>query len=173
MRRSTCNPNGDRKTMTVCDCHDLGALSAFGLPNAKPPFLAAANEPSINASFKSIPPRSCRSLANASSIFVSVPFFIHRWKRRWRVWYGGYLSGSYRHCAPVRRIHKIPSSTSRVSFQGRPRLSGHRLGSGINGSIIFHCVSVRSINTIDQKIALLSISYQFLIYFPILTHSYL
>lgn len=35
MRRSTRNAYGDRKTMSICDCHDLGALAALGLPNAK------------------------------------------------------------------------------------------------------------------------------------------
>jgi organic radical activating enzyme len=39
MRRSNSNPNGDGKTTTVCDCDDLGILSAFNLPNTKPPFL--------------------------------------------------------------------------------------------------------------------------------------
>ena len=58
VRRSTGNPCGDRKTMAVCDCHDLGPLAALGLPDGGPPFLAPAKVPSMNASLMSMPPRS-------------------------------------------------------------------------------------------------------------------
>ena len=58
MRRSTGNPCGDRKTMAVRNCHDLGPLAALGLPDGGPPFFAPAKEPSIKASLISIPPRS-------------------------------------------------------------------------------------------------------------------
>ena len=58
MRRSTRNPGGDRKTMAVCNCHDLGPLPALGLPDGEAPFLAPAKVPSMKASVRSIPPRS-------------------------------------------------------------------------------------------------------------------
>jgi hypothetical protein len=57
MRRSTCNPTGDRKTSAVCDCHDLGPLPPLGLPDAEPPFLAPAKEPSMKTSRRPMPPR--------------------------------------------------------------------------------------------------------------------
>ena len=65
MRRSTRNPCGDRKTMAVCDCHDLGPLSALRLPDGEAPFLAPAKVPSMKASLRSIPPRWWRSSARA------------------------------------------------------------------------------------------------------------
>ena len=57
MRRSTRNPDGDRKTMAVCDCHDLRPLPPLRFPDARAPFLAPAKVPSMNASLMSIPPR--------------------------------------------------------------------------------------------------------------------
>jgi len=39
-RRSTFCPQGERKTMAVCNAHDLGALAPLGFPNLSPPFLA-------------------------------------------------------------------------------------------------------------------------------------
>lgn len=57
MRRSTRNPGGDRKTMTVCDRHDLCALAPLGFPDGEAPFLAPAKVPSMKASVMSIPPR--------------------------------------------------------------------------------------------------------------------
>jgi hypothetical protein len=48
--------------------------------------------------------------------------------RRWQVWYGGYVSGTSRHCAPVPRTQSTPFSTARVSCHGRPRLSARRDG---------------------------------------------
>lgn len=58
MRRSTCNPGGDRKTMAVCNCHDLGPLPALRFPDGRAPFLAPAKVPSMKVSVMSIPPRS-------------------------------------------------------------------------------------------------------------------
>jgi hypothetical protein len=143
--RSTCNVNGDRKTMSVCDCHDLGALAALGFPHARPPFLAPVKEPSINASRTSIPPRSAKSSASASSTRLNVPSRAHCWKRRWQVWCGGYRSGKSFQGAPVRKIQRMPLSTSRGSRHGRPRPSGRLRGFGNSDSITVHCSFVRSI----------------------------
>src|SRR5438045_12717 len=49
-RRSTFCPQGERKTMAVCNAHDFGALSALGLSDAEPPFLAGTNVPSTKHS---------------------------------------------------------------------------------------------------------------------------
>jgi hypothetical protein len=58
MRRSACNPTGDRKTSAVCNRHDLGPLPTLGLPDPRAPFLAPAKVPSMEHSVMSIPPRS-------------------------------------------------------------------------------------------------------------------
>src|SRR5271169_158805 len=39
MRRSACNPHGDRKTMAVRNCHDLGPFAAACWTNSTAPFL--------------------------------------------------------------------------------------------------------------------------------------
>ena len=62
--RSTLCPNGDGKTMAVCNCHDLGSLAPLGFPDVAPPFLAGTNVPSTKHSFRSKPPSSWRCLAS-------------------------------------------------------------------------------------------------------------
>ena len=145
MRRSACDANGDRKTRAVCDCHDLAAFSSLCFPNSEPPFLAPAKVPSMKHSVISILPRSFKSLANVISILSNTPCCTQNWKRRWHVWYGGYLPGRSFQGAPVRSIHKIPLRISRLSRNGLPFPSGFFWGGGNKGSIIFHCSFVSSI----------------------------
>ena len=147
MRRSASNPHGDRKTMALRNCHDLGPFAAACWTNRTAPFLAPLNEASMKVSAKSSCPRASRSSAKARKTWTSVPSRTQRWKRRWQVWYGGNLSwGSSAHCAPVRKIHNTPSSICRVSRHGRPRRLRGVLGS-TNGLSNFHCTSVSSILT--------------------------
>ena len=54
--RSAFHVSGDRKTRSVCNCHDLGALAAFGLANLFTPFFAEANVPSAIDSSRSTRP---------------------------------------------------------------------------------------------------------------------
>ena len=149
MRRSTRNAYGDRKTMSVCDCHDLGALAPLRLANTKTPFFALLNVPSMNASLMSILPRSCKSLASICKAFSMVPSRAHCWKRRWQVWYGGYCRGKSFHRAPVFSIHRTPSSTSRAGVGGRPRVTSGHVDSN-SGAIRFHWGSVSFIPTLDH-----------------------
>ena len=135
--------------MSICDGHDLGALAALGLPNAKTPFFALLKVPSIKASRTSMLPRSCRSLAKAWSAFSIVPSRAHCWKRRWQVWYGGYWLGKSRHRAPVLSTQRMPLSTSRAGVLGRPRLISEVSGSN-KGEIMFHWGSVSFILTLDH-----------------------
>src|SRR6185436_10462519 len=72
-RRSAFCPQGDRKTMAVCNAHDLGALAPFGLPNQAPPFLAGTNVPSTKHSLRSKPPASFSCCAKARSILSITP----------------------------------------------------------------------------------------------------
>src|SRR5215203_2709014 len=109
MWRSTFNVYGEWKRRAVCNCHDLRTFAPLGLSNAEPPFLATTKVPSMKHSDRSISPRSSRSRANVCKMVSSTPERTHSWKRRWQVWYGGYLSGKSAHCAPVRSVHKMPS----------------------------------------------------------------
>src|SRR5204862_1821844 len=81
-RASTFCAYGDRKTMAVCNGHDLGALASFCLSNATPPFFAGTNVPSIKHSFKSNPPRSFKSWATAKSTCSSTSDSTQSWNRR-------------------------------------------------------------------------------------------
>jgi hypothetical protein len=77
MSLTTRNPDGDRKTMAVCHCHDLGRFAASSFPNQKTPFFAPAWLPSMNASLRSTLPRSCRSRASAARMRSSTPSRSH------------------------------------------------------------------------------------------------
>jgi hypothetical protein len=147
---------GDRKTIAVCDCHDLGPLALLGFSDTEPPFLAGANVPSIKASDRSMSPRASKSSAKARRIFSTVPSFTHCWKLRWQVWYDGYLSGRSFQGAPVRNTQRIPLRTSRVLRHGRPRPSLRRGGWGISGYNNCHCSSVRSMEEMIHLMILLS-----------------
>src|SRR5580658_4324750 len=154
-RRSAFCPQGERKTMAVVNAHDLGSLAALGLSHQEPPFLAGTKVPSTKHSLRSNPPASCRCLASVNRSFSMTPERTQCWKRRWAVWYGPYRGGRSFHGAPVRRIHKTPSSTLRRSLHGRPRPSSRTRSSGRMGSTIFHCWSVKSIHnyyTVLEKV---------------------
>ena len=149
--RSAFDANGDRKTRAVCNCHDLGLLTALGRPDAEPPFLAPTKEPSTKHSLTSIPPLSLRSAARARRMLRSVPSFDHCWNRRWQVWYDGKRGGRSFQRAPVWRIQRMPLSTSRLFFQGRPRPSSRVVGMESNGSMICHCSSLSSMHSMRES----------------------
>ncbi len=148
MRRSTVHVEGVRKTMAVRHSHDFCPLPPFRFPNTKAPLFAGEKVPSIKASRMSSPPRSLRSWAKTRSISSNTPSFDHFWCQRWQVWYGGYRSGRSFQGAPVRSIHRMPSSTSRGWRRGRPRGSDRLDTGGIKGSNSVHCSSVKSIQHI-------------------------
>ena len=142
MRRSTFNVDGEWKRRRVCNHHDLCTFAPLGLSNAIAPFFATTKVPSMKHSERSMRPRSSKSRAKACSTPSSTPERTHAWKRRWQVWYGGYLGGRSIQGAPVLSTHKIPSSTSLLPLQGRPLPSSRRGGSGISGCKTAHCSSV-------------------------------
>jgi hypothetical protein len=144
MRRSRRRVDGEWKTSIVCHHHEFRAFAPLSLTDCTPPFLAVTKVPSIKHSERSMSPRSCKSRAKASKTVRNVPSLDHCWNRRWQVWYGGNLSGKSCHRAPDLRIQRTPFKTSRVSFQGLPRLSSRQSGSGIKGASIAHCSSVNS-----------------------------
>ena len=145
MRRSARNPQGDRKTMAVCDCHELAPFADERATNAIAPFLAPMKEASIKPSSRSNWPRAKRSSAKDHRTPSNTPERCHCWKRRWQVWYGPYRDGKSCHGAPVRSTHNTPFMTCRAWRHGRPRLSARRdwLNS-TRGPIRSHCTSVRS-----------------------------
>ncbi len=145
MWRSTRNPQGDRKTMAVCDCHELGPFTDERSTNAIAPFFAPMKEASINASSNPSCPRANKSSASAQRMPFSTPARCQFWNRRWQVWYGPYRAGRSCHGAPVRNTHNTPLSTCRASRQGLPRLSARRrCPNSTKGLICSHCLSVRS-----------------------------
>lgn len=87
--RSAFHVSGDRKTRSVCNCHDLGPLATFCFANCKTPFFAGTNDPSIKASRISIPPRSYRSCASSWAMSRNTPCLTHCWNRLWHVWVWG------------------------------------------------------------------------------------
>jgi hypothetical protein len=145
MRRSARNPQGDRKTMAVCDCHELAPFPNERSTNAIAPFFAPMKEASINVSSRPSCPRANKSSASAQRMPSSTPERCHCWKRRWQVWYGPYRAGRSCQGAPVRKIHSTPFITGRASRHGRPRRSARRCcPNSIKGWISSHCTSVRS-----------------------------
>lgn len=113
--------NGDRKTMAVCHCHDLGPLPTLRRSNVWTPFFAPAKVASMKHSDRSIFPLLRKSSAKAFKSVSITPSAIHFWNHRWQVWFEGYRSGRSFHGAPVRIIHRIPFNTSRGLRDGRPR----------------------------------------------------
>jgi hypothetical protein len=129
--------------VSIGESDDFRPLAAFGRPHREAPFFAPVKEASMKASSSCSFPRACNSSAKVRKMRSNLPSRTHCWKRRWQVWYGGYLLGSSRHCAPVPNTHKIPLSTARVSCQGRPRPSARRFGRKID-SIRCHWASLSS-----------------------------
>ncbi len=143
VRRSRFRVNGERKTSAVCHCHELRAFAPLGLSHFEAPFLADTNVPSIKVSDKSSLPRICKSWANVSNTFRSLPSLTHAWNRRWHVWYGGKRSGKSCQRAPERNIQSTPFITSRAGRRGLPRVWMSPSFSN-NGAIKVHCSSVNS-----------------------------
>ena len=148
MRRRAGHVKGERKTSSVCHCHDLGALAALGFTNGTAPFFAGANVPSIKASRKSSLPRSRMSSAKVRSMVSNTPSFRQRWNHRWQVWYGGYRSGRSFHGAPVRKIQRIPFKMARGSLStGLPCPLGPLGVSLKRGASRSHCALLMSISS--------------------------
>src|SRR5882724_3507503 len=145
-RRSAFCPQGERKTMAVCNTHDLGPLAPLGLSHLSPPFLAGTNVPSTKHSLRSSPPASLSCCASFTSNSSITPERTQFWNRRCTVWYGPYRSGRSCHGAPVRKIQSTPFRTVRRSLHGRPRPSERTRSAGRMVFTIFHCSSVMSIH---------------------------
>ncbi len=145
MWASRSRVHGDRKTASVRNNHELRAFAPLGLSHFEPPFFATTKVPSMKHSAKLMSPRFSRSRASASSNCRITPSRIQREKRRKQVEYDGNTSGKSSQAAPVRKIHRMPFITDRLSCTGgRPRPSARRPSFGIKGPKIAHCSSVKS-----------------------------
>ena len=130
-----------RNTPAISHHHELGALAPLGFSDFRAPFFADTKLPSIKHSAQLIWPFLSSSWIKVRQSFSQIPCSSHIFNRLQQVLGLGYFSGKSFHLAPVRRIQRIPSMTKRLFFQGRPLLFNF----GSNGSIFFHCFSVKYI----------------------------
>jgi len=130
-----------RNTRAVDHHHPLRAFPPAGFAHSGAPFLAGAKLPSINDSLHFNCCRSFNSLRKARQIASQTPCSSQSRSRRQQVEGCGNSSGRSCQRAPLRKIHKMPSSTLRSGLGGRPpRGRGGRLGS--KGRIFSHWASV-------------------------------
>jgi hypothetical protein len=152
MWRSRSRVQGEWKTCSVRNNHELRTFAPLGLSHARAPFFATTKVPSIKHSERSILPRSSKSCANASTIARNTPWRTQRLKRRKQVEPEGKRSGRSAQAAPVRSTHRMPLSTARsLCVTGLPRPSARGRVFGIRGSRIAHCSSVSSSRLAMQK----------------------
>ena len=130
-----------RNTLAVDHHHPLRPLAPLGFSDSCAPFFAGAKLPSRNDSLHFNCWRSFNSARNARQMFSQTPCSSQSRSRRQHVEGCGYFSGKSCQRAPLRRIHKIPSKTRRLSIHGRPPLRCLG-GLGSQGAIFFHRASV-------------------------------
>lgn len=141
--RGRCRGKGasHRNTLAVCHHHPLRSLAPPGFPDAEPPFLAGAKLPSMKDSDQSKAPLASNWARKARQTSSQTPFSSQSFSLLQQVEELGYLDGRSHHLAPVRKIHNMPSKTSRFGARGLPPfLPGFGLGN--KGSIFFHCSSL-------------------------------
>jgi hypothetical protein len=130
-----------RKTLAVNHHHPLRTLAPLGLADSAAPFFAGAKLPSIKDSLHFNCWRSFNSPRKARQISSQTSRSSQSRSLRQQVEGEGNSSGRSCQRAPLRKIHKMPSSTLRSFAGGRPpRGRGGRLGS--KGRIFSHWVSV-------------------------------
>jgi hypothetical protein len=147
-----------RKTLAVDHHHPLRALAPLGFSDSSAPFLAGAKLPSRKDSLHCSCFRWLSSARNARQILSQTPCSSQSRSLRQQVAGEGNSSGKSCQRAPLRRIHKIPSSTLRSEARGRPpRRCEH--GRGSKGRIFSHWASVnrRPYRAIGPPSALLNL----------------
>ncbi len=132
-----------RNTLAVDHHHPIRPLAPLGFSDRAAPFFAGAKLPSRNDSLHFSCWRSFNSLKNARQISSQTSCSSQSRKRRQHVAGEGNSSGKSHQRAPLRRIHKMPSSTRRLSTGGRPP-RGRSAGFGSKGRIFSHWASVNS-----------------------------
>ena len=130
-----------RKTRAVDHHHPLRPLAPLGLADAGAPFFAGAKLPSRKASLQFICCRSLSSPRKVRQIFSQTSCSSQSRSLRQQVEGEGNSSGKSCQRAPLRKIHKMPSSTLRSGAGGRPP-RGRDGRRGSNGRIFSHWASV-------------------------------
>src|SRR3984893_16715836 len=130
-----------RNSAAVDHHHPIRPLAPLGFSDSAAPFFAGAKLPSRNDSLHFNCWRSFNSLRNARQMLNQTPRSSQSRSRRQQVEGCGNFSRRSCQRAPLRRIHRIPSSTRRFSIHGRPPLRCLG-GFGSKGAIFFHCASV-------------------------------
>lgn len=130
-----------RNTRAVDHHHPLRALAPLGFSDSAAPFFAGAKLPSMKDSLQFNCWRSFNSPRKARQIVSQTSCSSQSRSRRQQVEGDGNSSGKSCQRAPLRSIHKMPSSTLRSFAAGRPpRGRGGRWGS--KGQIFSHWASV-------------------------------
>ena len=140
--RGTVGMASERNTLAIDQYQALRSLSPLGFPDSRAPFFAGKKLASTNTSSQSRMPLWSNSERKARHMSLRTSSSYQSLRRRQQVDGCGYFFGRSCHLAPVLSIHSIPSKTKRSSAGGRPPL-GFLGRWGINGSIFFHCSSVR------------------------------
>jgi len=130
-----------RKTRAVDHHHPLRPLAPLGFADSRAPFFAGAKLPSRNASLHFNWWCSFNSPRKARQTSSQISCSSQSRSRRQQVDGDGNSSGISCQRAPLRRIHKMPSSTLRSSARGRPP-RGRRGRFGSKGWILAHWASV-------------------------------
>ena len=128
-----------RNALAVCHHHKLRTLTPSGDFDFRAPFLATIKWPSIKHWAHWIFLCLSNSLIKLCQIFSQTPWSSQSLKRLQQVLGLGYSLGKSFHRAPLRKTQRMPSSTNRLCFQGRPLLFNF----GSNGSIFCHCFSLK------------------------------
>src|SRR5205823_14420569 len=146
------------RTLAVDHHQPLRALAALGFSDASAPFLAGAKLPSRKDSLHCSCFRSLSSARNARQIWSQTPCSSQSRSLRQHVAGEGNSSGKSCQRAPLRRIHKMPSSTLRSEARGRPPRRRER-ARGSKGRIFSHWASVnrRPYRAIGPPAALLTL----------------
>ena len=142
-RGSRVKSDCQRNTAAVDHHPPLRPLAPLGLADGRAPFLAGAKLPSRKDSLPFNCSRSFNSARNVLQTRSQTPCSSHRRSRRQHVEGDGNSLGMSCQRAPLRRIHKMPSSTLRFPTGGLPP-RGRFGGRGSKGSIFSHCASLNS-----------------------------
>jgi len=141
--RGRVKSHSQRKTRAVDHHHPLRPLAPLGFADGVAPFLAGAKLPSKKASLHFTCWRSFNSARNARQRVSQTSCSSQSRNRRQQVDGEGNSWGKSCQRAPLRRTHKMPSSTLRSSARGRPP-RGRRGRFGSKGRIFSHWASVNS-----------------------------
>ena len=133
--------HSQKNTSVIRHHHELGTLPPLGFTDFWASFFSDTKVLSTKHSLQSIWPRLSSFRMKVRQVFSQTPCSSHSLNRLQQVLGLGYFSGKSFHLAPIRRIQRLPSSTNRLFFQGRPLFFSF----GSNGPISFHCFSVKYI----------------------------